>query len=158
MRLLSFIFIISFSFFEASIPQSTLLENLLNLEIAVEKLTGRGESYEINFSGWVGALKFDLDERKIYIAEFTTMEEKISVVLGVYSITHFTKYSKSIDFACRDHQTGIEWRGKIWLLDNSLKPMVEIVQKNSSRKWVNLSYYGERFMRENNFNNIRLGI
>ncbi len=35
---------------------------------------------------------------------------------------------------------------------------VEIVQKQSSRKWVNLSKYGKEFLKKNNIEKLDLGI
>jgi hypothetical protein len=70
------------------------------------------------------------------------------------------EYDNSIDFDCidtNDLTAGIEWHGKIWLTDiGEIK--VEIVQKQSSRKWVNLSEYGKKFLKDNNIAKLDLGI
>jgi hypothetical protein len=39
----------------------------------VEKLTGRGEDYDLSFSGWVGSLRFSLQDRRIYIAAISSV-------------------------------------------------------------------------------------
>lgn len=137
---------------------ASILDTILELQIAVEKQTGRGKDYDINFSGWVGSLRFDLADKKIYIAEFGEGDNKINVIIGIYHITRFDRHSRSIDFDCIDYQTGVEWRGKIWLPENSLKPNVEIITKHSPRKWVNLSEYGKRFMKMNNIDHLNLGL
>lgn len=137
-----------------------IIEKVSGPQIAVEKLTGRGEAYEVNFSGWVGSLKLDAKEKLIFISEFSNIEGKISVVNGMYKIVKIDEYDNSIDFDCidiNDFTAGIEWHGKIWLTDvGEIK--VEIVQKKSSRKWVNLSEYGKKFLKDNKIEKLDIGI
>lgn len=137
-----------------------IIEKISNSQIAVELLTGRGESYGVNFSGWVGSLTFDAKEKLILISEFTNTSGNIHVINGVFKITKIEEYYNSIEFECVDAYdltAGIEWRGKIWLFDSG-KIKIEIVQKQSSRKWVNLSKYGKKFLKENNLEKLILGI
>ena len=137
-----------------------VVEKIAGVQIAVEKLTGRGEDYEINFSGWIGSLKLDAKEKLILISEFSNIGGKISVLNGIYKITKMEEYDKNIDFECVDVNSlteGIGWRGKIWVTDaDEIK--VEMVQKQSSRKWVNLSNYGRKFLKENGIEKLNLGI
>ncbi len=136
-----------------------ITEKVSNVQIAVEKLTGRGEIYDINFSGWVGSLKLDINEKLIFISEFSDIDGKISVINGIYKITKWDEFDKSIDFECVDTDPltgGIEWRGKIWLTDSE-EIKIEIVQKKSSRKWVNLSDYGRKYLKENGIEKLDLG-
>ena len=137
-----------------------IIEKVSGPQIAVEKLTGRGETYEVNFSGWVGSLKLDIQEKLILISEFANIDGNISIVNGMYKILKIDEYDNSIDFDCvdiNDLTAGIEWHGKIWLTDaDEIK--VEIVQKQSSRKWVNLSEYGKKFLKDNNIEKLDLGI
>lgn len=137
-----------------------IIEKVSGPQIAVEKLTGRGEAYEVNFSGWVGSLKLDAKEKLIFISEFSNIDGKISVVNGIYKIMKIDEYDNSVDFDCvdiNDITAGIEWHGKIWLTDSG-EIKVEIVQKQSSRKWVNLSEYGKKFLKDNNIEKLDLGI
>ncbi|MBM3254790.1 MAG: hypothetical protein FJZ08_00600 [Candidatus Omnitrophica bacterium] len=137
-----------------------IIEKVSGPQIAVEKLTGRGETYEMNFSGWVGSLKLDSQEKLILISEFSNIDGNISVVNGTYKILKIDEYDNSIDFDCADINdltAGIEWHGKIWLTDAG-EIKVEIVQKQSSRKWVNLSEYGKKFLKDNNIEKLDLGI
>jgi hypothetical protein len=135
-----------------------IIDKISGIQIAVEKLTGRGEEYEVDFSGWVGSLRVDLDEKLILISEFSNIDG-IVVVNGIYKIVKIDEYDKSLDFECFDLNSltkGIEWRGKIWLTDsNEIK--IEMVQKQSSRKWVNLSEYGKRFLKNNGLEKLYLG-
>lgn len=134
-----------------------LVEKISDVQIAVEKLTGRGEEHE--FSGWVGSLRVDVKEKLIVISEFSNIDG-IVVVNGVYRITKMEKYDKNIEFECTDINVlteGIEWRGKIWLTDAD-EVKIEMVQKQSSRKWTSLSDYGKRFLKENGIEKLYLGI
>lgn len=137
-----------------------IIEKVSGPQIAVEKLTGRGETYEMNFSGWVGSLKLDIQEKLILISEFSNIDGNISVVNGLYKILKIDEYDNSVNFDCvdiNDLTAGIEWHGKIWLTDAG-KIEVEIVQKQSSRKWVNLSEYGKKFLKDNNIEKLDLGL
>lgn len=134
-----------------------VVEKISDDQIAVEKLTGRGGEHE--FSGWVGSLKVDVKEKLIVISEFSNVDG-IVVVNGIYRITKLEEYDKSIGFECADINfltEGIEWRGKIWLTDAD-EVKIEMTQKESSRKWVNLSDYGKKFLRENGIEKLYLGI
>jgi len=137
-----------------------IVEKISGPQIAVEKLTGRGEAYEVNFSGWVGSLRFNAEQKLLFISEFSSIDGKISVINGIYKIVKIDQYDNSIDFDCVDIDditAGIEWHGKIWLIDTG-EIKVEIVQKQSSRKWVNLSEYGKKFLKDNNITKLDLGI
>jgi len=150
-----------------------IIEKVSGSQIAVEKLTvrgeayevnfsglGRGEAYEVNFSGWVGSLKLDVKEKLIFISEISNIDGKISVINGMYRIVKIDEYDNSIDFDCvdiNDYTSGIGWHGKIWLTDSG-EIKIEIVQKQSSRKWVNLSEYGKKFLKDNNIEKLDLGI
>ncbi len=137
-----------------------ILEKVAGQQIAVEKLTGRGEEYDINFSGWVGSLTIAPQNGLVLISEFSDIDGRIAVINGMYKITKIEEYEKSVDLECVDANpltSGIKWRGKLWLTDsNEIK--VEIVQKQSSRKWVNLSDYGKKFLKENGIEKLNLGI
>jgi len=137
-----------------------IIEKVTAQQIAVEKLTGRGDEHDINFSGWVGSLAIDSQNKLILISEFSAVDGRIAVVNGMYKITKFEEYEKSADFECVDANpltSGIEWRGKLWLTDSD-EIKVEIIQKQSSRKWVNLSDYGKKFLEENGVEKLNLGI
>ena len=146
------------------LPQSAfcgIVEEVTGKQIAVEKLTGRGEEYGLNFSGWVGSLTIDVERQLIVISEFSDFEEDIAVVNGIYGLREVRTSDRSIDFECYDTNVltaGMEWRGKIWLTDaGSVK--VEIVQKQSPRRWVNLSdQYGRKFLKEHGISKLFLGI
>lgn len=136
------------------------LKDLLSSQIAVEKLTGRGGEYENEFSGWVGSLRFDIEQKTIYISEFSELEGEIVVVNGIYKITKLEQHENSINFECIDQNfisKGIEWQGKIWLTDYK-QVKIEMVQKQSPRRWVNLGEYGKRFLRENKLKHLFLGM
>ena len=137
-----------------------IVEKISGPQIAVEKLTGRGEAYEVNFSGWVGSLKFYAEQKLLFISEFSNIDGKISVINGIYKIVKIEEYDNSIDFDCIDingFTADIEWHGKIWLTDSG-EIKIEMVQKQSSRKWVNLSEYGKKFLENNSIKNLDLGI
>lgn len=138
----------------------TLDESILVGQIAVEKQTGRGDTYDIGFSGSVGSLSIDLESKKIYIAEFLAGDlAGPSVVNTAYGITSLQVYEKSIDFECVDVtpiSAGLEWRGKIWLTDDG-RVKVEMVMKQSSRKWVNLGKFGRQWLEKNKLNHLNLG-
>jgi hypothetical protein len=142
---------------EAPSDLSKLLTGPLSPLVAVEKLTGRDEGYDLGFSGWVGSLQFRLEENRIYISEFTKSDSRVDVVIGIYSVTRVERYPKSIDFDCIDVTLGIEWRGKAWL-DESSRLRLEIVQKMSPRKWVNLGSHGKRFLTEAGLKHLNLGM
>ena len=93
-----------------------VIEKVAGQQIAVEKLTGRGEEYDINFSGWVGSLTIDPQNRLVLISEFSDIDGRIAVINGMYKITKIDEYEKSVDFECVDVNPltgGIEWRGKL---------------------------------------------
>lgn len=134
------------------------IETFLLCQIAVEKLTGRGGDSE--FSGWVGSLQFDIEEKLIFISEFAVSDKnELSVVNGIYKITKLEQTKKCINFECIDKTLftkGIEWTGKIWITDgNVLK--IEMIQKQSPRRWVNISNIGKNFLKKNKLN-LNLGI
>src|SRR3989344_5668705 len=132
-----------------SITHALTIEEALTNQVAVEKNTGRSESYEIGFSGWVGSLKFDLNNKLITIAEITNLENNIHVINGVYKITKHEKFKNSIEFECEDVYLSILWRGKVWLMDDSLSPKIEMQQFHSPRKWQNLGKHGRNFLKTN---------
>jgi len=127
------------------------LDEILSLaQIAVEKQTGRGGENE--FSGWVGSLRFDIKAKYIYIAEFTNTTGKIDVVNGSYKITKLEQYGNTFNFECIDTSPstyGLEWSGKIWRTDNIPMIRIEMIMKQSSRKWVNLGEGGKKFLKDN---------
>ena len=114
--------------------------------------------YDLNFSGWVGSLSFNEELKILVIAEFSDFDDEIAIVNGVYKLTNLMKYERSIDFECVDINTSIEWRGKIWSTDEG-KIKVEMIQTQSSRRWVNLSdEYGGKFLKEAGLSKLLLGI
>ena len=136
-----------------------IVDDVDGIQIAVEKLTGRGNEYELNFSGWVGSASLNIAQKLLSISEFANINDRISVVNGLYEITEMEVFDKSIDFQAIDINTltkGIEWRGKIWLTDNG-EIMFEMAQKQSSRTWTSLSDYGRRFLAENDIERLDLG-
>lgn len=139
------------------ISREQLFELGLQSPIAVEKLTGRGEEYEISFSGWVGSFNLRLEENRIYIAEFSEFDSGIHVLVGIYEITRVEKFNTNIDFDCVDAELGLEWNGKIWLDDN-LKVRLEMIQKISPRRWVNLGKHGRKYLKEIQNRPLNLGL
>lgn len=126
------------------------------LPVAVEKLTGRDDSYDIGFSGAVGSLVIRRDENRIYISELFEFGGKVVVNLGIYNISKLTRYSKSFDFECTDSQTGLLWKGKAWL-DDSNRLRFEMILTINPRRWVNIGKHGRRFLREKNLNQLNIG-
>jgi hypothetical protein len=125
---------------------------LLAAQIAVEEQTGRGSENE--FSGWVGSLRFDIQEKYIYIAEFTNTTGKIDVVNGSYKITKIEQYQNSFNFECVDTNPltyGVSYSGKIWLTDTGVIPIIriEMIMKQSPRRWINLGEFGKKFLKDN---------
>jgi hypothetical protein len=134
-------------FFQSAFAQS--LDNFQIPQIAVEKDTGRADNYDIGFSGWVGSLRFIDTENLIIISEFSKiLGEELSVVNGAYKITRKEKFANLMNFECIDVDTHIEWTGKLWNTDFG-KLMIEMVQKQSPRKWVNLGPNGRKFLQDN---------
>lgn len=129
------------------------------LQIAVEKNTGRGNDYETGFSGYIGSLSINISEGVISISEFTMIEDKLSVVNGIYRITKLEKYDKNINFECIDLSPlthGLLWTGKVWLTDNK-ELKIEMIQRQSPRRWVNLGENGNKFLKANKLN-LHLGL
>lgn len=134
-----------------------VVEELKDKQIAVEKLTGRGDTYGLNFSGWVGSMKINPASQRILISEFSDLGGKAVVVSGSYKIQKIDQYENSLNFECTDEDTGIDWYGKVWLTD-SKELKVEMVQKQSSRKWVNLGDYGRKYLKDIKLEGLFLGV
>ena len=160
LRLLILLGLIALSINNSFADESThLLNSLQTVQIAVEKNTGRGGGYENNFSGWVGSLRVDLDNRFIFISEFTEFDGQIQIFNGVYKITRLDNIGQNINFQCTDQNpmtNGLRWTGKIWFgHDNDIK--LEMVMEQSPRRWVNLGDNGKKFLKDN-YINLNLGI
>ena len=152
----------SFFLFLLIIPASGIgntIEQALFGQIAVEKQTGESNSYETSFSGSVGSMSIDLLSKKIYIAELLLGGNQPAILNTNYDITSIEIYEKNLDFECVDVTpltSGQEWRGKIWLSDYG-RVNIDMVMKQSPRKWVNLGKFGRRWMKENKLNHLNLG-
>jgi len=140
----------------AEAANSDALIGKIALPIAVEKITGRGESYETEFSGIVGSIRIYPELKIIVIADLMEHEGEISITSSIFQITSTEVFDNSFNFECVGIDFGIEWSGKAWLREDT-KPMIEMVQKSSPRKWVNLGEHGNRFLKEKNLGKIDLG-
>lgn len=108
----------------------------------------------------MGSLRFDIKAKYIYIAEFTNTTGKIDVVNGSYKITKLEQYGNTFNFECIDTSPstyGLEWSGKIWRTDNIPMIRIEMIMKQSSRKWVNLGEGGKKFLKDN-YSRLNLGM
>jgi len=131
-----------------------LLDSVVSGQIAVEQLTGRGGGSE--FSGWIGSFSLNQEGKLISISEFANIRGKVVIVNGNYKITKYERYDRNIYLECIDIALGIEWIAKIWLTDDN-KVRIEMTQKQSSRKWVNLGKYGMGFIEKNNLKHLNFG-
>ncbi|GEM_PF-1089802 len=144
-----------------AIPSLSFADNLRTFlvgQIAVEKTTRQGGANE--FSGLVGSLRFDIEGKAVYIAEFFKLNKNITVINGIFKITKLEQSADIIAFECIDQSfltKGAEWTGKIWLAGTD-DVKIEMNQKQSSRQWVNLGGRGKKFLEENGLKHLFLGI
>jgi hypothetical protein len=139
-----------------SITLAEKFERLLEIPILVEKVTGRGVSYGIDFSGWVGVFHYSQQDGRIHIKEIAVLDKPIlgkpkpDVAQGIYKITREALSDGKVDFDCVDENLGIEWEGKIWMPMSANEPLqVLMIQKTSARKWQNFGDRGKKFLEDN---------